>query len=70
MGSKVEIKPSVHDCKMCSDIAEMCDEVPNCSRCHKEGILLDIQTSFWGTYAFVRVEDKIEKVNINRIRFV
>lgn len=32
----VEIQKSFSDCKMCNDIADMCNQIPDCSRCNRE----------------------------------
>lgn len=62
MDRPVEITRSYAECKFCNDIADMCNEIPDCTHCeNRKGTWIDTITSLLGTKAVVVLEDgKVE----------
>ncbi len=55
---------------MCSDMAESCNAIPNCKECSYNTTrydLIEIGSNFWGSFAFVQKNGKIEKVSLDRV---
>ena len=58
MDRPVEITRSYAECKFCNDIADMCNEIPDCTHCeNRKGTWIDTITSLLGTKAVVVLED-------------
>lgn len=54
MDRPVEITRSYAECKFCNDIADMCNEIPDCTHCeNRKGTWIDTITSLLGTKAVV-----------------
>ena len=72
MTKQVEIKRSYSDCKFCNDVAEMYDQISDCSHCKKQkGEWIGTITNFFGTKAVVILEDgKVEQFPLDRIRVI
>lgn len=72
MEKLVEIKRSYADCKMCTDIADMCDQIPDCDLCKKpKGTWVDTITNMFGTKAVVVLEDgKVETYPLHRLKVI
>ena len=64
MDRPVEITRSYAECKFCNDIADMCNEIPDCTHCeNRKGTWIDTITSLLGTKAVVVLEDgKVEEI--------
>ncbi len=62
--------PSSGTCDVCMNYADMDGSVPNCMACkqkQKTYELLQIGAGFFGSYAFVLADGKIEKVSLDRV---
>lgn len=72
MDRPVEITRSYADCKMCMDMADMCDQIPDCSRCNRDtGEWIDTVSSMFGTKAIVQMKDgSVKEFPISRIKVI
>ena len=72
MDRPVEITRSYADCKMCMDIADMCNQIPDCSRCNRDtGEWIDTVSSMFGTKAIVQTKDgSVKEFPISRIKVI
>lgn len=72
MDRPVEITRSYADCKMCMDIADMCNQIPDCSRCNRDtGEWIDTVSSMFGTKAIVQMKDgSVKEFPISRIKVI
>lgn len=72
MDRPVEITRSYADCKMCMDIADMCDQIPDCDLCkNQKGTWVDTITNMFGTKAVVILEDgKVETYPLYRLKVI
>lgn len=72
MDRPVEITRSYADCKMCMDMADMCDQIPDCDLCkNTKGTWIDTITSLLGTKAVVVLEDgKVETCPLDRLKVI
>lgn len=72
MDRPVEITRSYADCKMCMDMADMCDQIPDCDLCKKpKGTWVDTITNMFGTKAVVILEDgKVETYPLYRLKVI
>lgn len=72
MDRPVEITRSYADCKMCMDMADMCDQIPDCDLCKKQkGTWVDTITNMFGTRAVVVLEDgKVETYPLYRLKVI
>ena len=64
------VKPSGFECYMCSEMAESCDAIPDCSNCvyDEPCELISVGTGFWsGDYAIILRNRQLEKVSLDRI---
>ena len=70
MDRPVEITRSYAECKFCNDIADMCNEIPDCTHCeNRKGTWIDTITSLLGTKAVVVLEDgKVETYPLDRLK--
>ena len=51
MDRPVEITRSYAECKFCNDIADMCNEIPDCTHCeNRKGTWIDTITSLLGRH--------------------
>lgn len=68
----VEITKSYSECKFCNDIADMCNEIPDCAHCkNRKGTWIDTVTSLFGTKAVVVLEDgKVETYPLDRLKVI
>lgn len=65
-----KVKPLNSTCKMCFDVADSCDAIPDCNKCKHQTMrydLIQIGSNFWGGYAIVQSEGKLEKVALGRV---
>lgn len=72
MDRPVEITRSYVDCKMCMDMADMCDQISDCDLCKKpKGTWVDTITNMFGTKAVVVLEDgKVETYPLDRLKVI
>lgn len=72
MEKKVEIKKSVSECRMCSDVADQYNAIPPCGNCQgKTGTWVDTVSGFWGTYAVVCMDGgSVEKIPLDRLKVI
>ena len=72
MDRPVEITRSYSECKFCNDIADMCNEIPDCAHCKStKGTWIDTITSLLGTKAVVILEDgKVEIYPLDRLKVI
>lgn len=72
MDRPVEITRSYADCKMCMDMADMCDQIPDCDLCKKpKGTWVDTITNMFGTKAVVVLEDgSVETYPLHRLKVI
>lgn len=72
MDRPVEITRSYAECKFCNDIADMCNEIPDCTHCeNRKGTWIDTITSLLGTKAVVVLEDgKVETYPLDRLKVI
>lgn len=72
MDRPVEITRSYADCKMCMDMADMCDQIPDCDLCkNQKGTWVDTITNMFGTKAVVILEDgKVEIYPLYRLKVI
>ena len=72
MDRPVEITRSYADCKMCTDMADMYDQIPDCDLCKKpKGTWVDTITNMFGTKAVVVLEDgKVETYPLDRLKVI
>jgi hypothetical protein len=72
MDRPVEITRSYADCKMCMDMADMCDQIPDCDLCkNQKGTWVDTITNMFGTKAVVILEDgKVETYPLYRLKVI
>lgn len=72
MERPVEITRSYADCKMCMDMADMCDQIPDCDLCKKpKGTWVDTITNMFGTKAVVVLEDgMVETYPLHRLKVI
>ena len=72
MMKPVEIQKSFSECKMCNDIADMCNQIPDCSRCNRDtGEWIDTVSSMFGTKAIVQMKDgSVKEFPISRIKAI
>lgn len=72
MDRPVEITRSYSECKFCNDIADMCNEIPDCAHCKsKKGTWIDTITNMFGTKAVVILEDgKVETYPLYRLKVI
>lgn len=72
MDRPVEITRSYADCKMCMDIADMCNQIPDCSRCNRDtGEWIDTVSSMFETKAIVQMKDgSVKEFPISRIKVI
>ena len=72
MDRPVEITRSYADCKMCMDMADMCDQIPDCDLCkNQKGTWVDTITNMFGTKAVVISEDgKVETYPLYRLKVI
>lgn len=65
-----KIKPHISTCRMCNDVADSCNAIPDCKKCSHQITrydLIQIGSNFWGSYAIVQVKGKLEKVSLDRV---
>lgn len=71
LGDRVcKIHPLYYQCRSCMDIDIEMGGVSDCSKCvfnTTEYELLGIGSNFWGAYAMVQKDGKIEKVSLSRV---
>lgn len=72
MEKTVEIKKSMAECRLCSDIAEQYRQIPPCENCQgKTGRWVDTVNGFWGTHAIVCMDNgAVEKVPLERLKVI
>lgn len=72
MDRPVEITRSYADCKMCMDMADMCDQISDCDLCkNPKGTWVDTITNMFGTKAVVILEDgKVETYPLYRLKVI
>lgn len=72
MTKRVEIERSYSDCKTCNDIAEMYDQIPDCSHCKRQkGEWIGTITNLFGTKAVVILDDgKVEQFPLSQIKVI
>lgn len=72
MDRPVEITRGYADCKMCMDMADMCDQIPDCDLCkNQKGTWVDTITNMFGTKAVVILEDgKVETYPLYRLKVI
>ena len=72
MDRPVEITRSYADCKMCMDMADMCDQISDCDLCKKpKGRWVDTITNMFGTKAVVVLEDgMVETYPLHRLKVI
>ena len=72
MDRPVEITRSYAECKFCNDIADMFNEIPDCTHCeNRKGTWIDTITSLLGTKAVVVLEDgKVETYPLDRLKVI
>lgn len=65
-----KVKPDSATCSACVETQMMFDVVDDCKKCDlntRVYELLQIGTSFWGSYAMVQYNGRIEKVSLSRV---
>ena len=65
-----KVKPHSSTCRTCMDIADSFDAIPDCKKCShqtKRYDLIQIGSNFWGSYAIVQSEGKLQKVALDRV---
>lgn len=65
-----KIKPLSSTCRDCMDIADSFDAIPDCKKCShqtKRYDLIQIGSNFWGGYAIIQSEGKLQKVALDRV---
>lgn len=65
-----KIKPSAFTCRTCLDVADSCNAIPDCDKCKHQTMrydLIQIGSNFWGGYAIVQAEGKLQKVALDRV---
>lgn len=71
LGDRVcKIHPLYSECRNCLEIQMEGEFVSDCTKCARnttEYELLGIGNGFWGAYAMVQKDGKIEKVSLSRI---
>ena len=70
MTRKCKVKPSGFECYMCTETADGCGVIPDCSKCSYDAPceLISIGSSFWsGDYAMILRNGQIEKVSLDRV---
>ena len=74
LGDRVcKIHPLYSDCRLCLDIQMEGGIVADCTECARnttEYELLGVGNGFWGAYAFVQKDGKIEKVSLDRVHSI
>ena len=72
MDRPVEITRSYADCKMCMDMADMCDQIPDCDLCkNPKGTCVDTITNMFGAKAVVVLEDgSVETYPLHRLKVI
>lgn len=72
MEKPVEITRSYADCKMCMDMADMCDQIPDCDLCkNPKGTWVDTITNMLGAKAVVVLEDgMVETYPLHRLKVI
>lgn len=69
---KVKLKPAHDECKLCLEYP-LNTSIPDCKNCWRINRiynLLSFVDSFWGTYALIEYEGKIQKVPYYRIEIL
>lgn len=65
-----KVKPERSTCSACIETQQMFGVVDDCNKCSlnkREYELLQIGTSFWGSYVMVQYNGRIEKVSLSRV---
>ena len=72
MAKRVEIEKSYSGCKICNDVAEMCDQIPDCSHCKRQkGEWVSTTTNLFDTKAVVILDNgKVEQFPLSRIKVI
>lgn len=72
VSKRVEIKKSVSQCKVCTETAEMYNQITHCSEYHKQkGEWIDTISNIWGTKAVVILDDgRVEHFPLYRLRVI
>lgn len=74
LGDRVcKIHPLYYQCRGCMDIDAEMGGVSDCSKCSlntAEYELLGVGNGFWGAYAMVQKDGKIEKVSLDRVHSI
>lgn len=74
LGDRVcKIHPLYSECRSCLEIQMEGEFVADCTKCSwntTEYELLGIGNGFWGAYAMVQKDEKIEKVSLDRVHSI
>lgn len=63
-----KVRKPAYVCRNCAEMAVSSNAMPDCKSCtDKRYDLLHLGSDFWGSYAFIQVNDKIEKVSLDRV---
>lgn len=69
---KVKLKPAHDECRLCLEYP-LNTSIPDCKNCWRVNRiynLISFVDSFWGTYALIEYEGKIQKVPYYRIEIL
>ncbi len=63
-----KVRKPAYVCRNCVEMAMSYNETPDCKSCTNERYdLIQIGSNFWGGYAIVQANGKLEKVSLNRV---
>lgn len=65
-----KVKPPASACCSCIDIAESYNHTPDCKNCSYNTTryeIVQIGSNFWGGYAIIQNEGKLEKISLDRV---
>lgn len=65
-----KVIPELSACSACLETQQMFDMVDDCNKCELKNRIYDVievGSNFWGGYAIVSYDGKLEKVSLDRI---